>query len=173
VESITETEGEEGSPDERLRDLEAQRILSEERIQDLERRLDEAEKERQSAVEELEETLTTLRRVSDPEQRLRAGIELFNASQHTRTVSSISKALGLPEVHAGIDDVNGGKPVLSFIWGDMDWHRYVADPTEGVEEPRVYLIGTGNEPGDLRSRGWNPNARMDAKGLLKLGVQAR
>lgn len=55
----------------------------------------------------------------------------------------------------------------------MDWHSYVADPTEGVKEPRVYLVGTGNEPEDIRRGGWHPNARMDARGRLMLGVQGR
>lgn len=159
--------------DDRLRDLDAQRILAEERIQDLERRLRDARAENDRVTDELEEALADLRRVSDPEQRLRAGIDLFNTSEHTRTVSSISKALGLPSVHAGVDDGPGGKPVLTFIWGDMDWHSYVADPTEGVKEPRVYLVGTGNEPEDIRRGGWHPNARMDARGRLMLGVQGR
>src|SRR3712207_8477511 len=34
-------------------------------------------------------------------------------------------------------------------WGDMAWRRYVADPTEGVEEPRVYLTGTGDDPAEI------------------------
>ncbi|HLL57210.1 MAG TPA: hypothetical protein VK359_04735, partial [Rubrobacteraceae bacterium] len=102
-------------------------------------------------------------------------LALFNESDHTRTVSSISKALGLPKVHVSPD---GGslssikKPVITFVWGEMAWRRYVSDPTDGVEEPRVYLIGAGDDPSDIRRPGLEPNARMDARGRLILGVQA-
>ena len=46
-------------------------------------------------------------------------------------------------------------------------------PTEGVEEPRVYLTGTGDELSEIEGPDWQPNARMDAQGRLMLGIQAR
>ena len=88
-------------------------------------------------------------------------------------MASISKALGLPKVHVGTDDGSAGKPVVTFVWSEMAWRRYVSDPTEGVEEPRVYLIGTGDDPSDIHDPNRSPNARMDAQGRLLLGVQAR
>ena len=90
----------------------------------------------------------------------------------SRTVASISKALGLPKVHAGLDE-GQQKPVLTFAWSDMAWRSYVSDPTEGVEEPRVYLVGTGDDPSEIEGPRRRPNARMDARGRLMLGVQAR
>jgi hypothetical protein len=98
---------------------------------------------------------------------------LFNASEHASAVASISKALGLPRVHAGLHGEAPGKPVLTFAWGDMAWRRYVSDPTEGVEEPRVYLTGTGDDPAEISTPDRQPNARMDAQGRLMLGIQAR
>ena len=121
----------------------------------------------------MEEALESLERLSEPERRLRDGISLFNASEHASAVASISKALGLPRVHAGLHGEAPGKPVLTFAWGDMAWRRYVSDPTEGVEEPRVYLTGTGDEPSEIEGPDWQPNARMDAQGKLMLGIQAR
>ncbi len=64
------------------------------------------------------------------------------------------------------------KPIITFVWRDMAWRRYVSDPTEGVEEPRVYLIGAGDDPSEMRRPNLEPNARMDAQGHLILGVQA-
>ena len=157
----------------RLQRAEASRRVAEERAAELERRLARAEDEGRLRAEELEKALEDLRTFSDPELRLRAGISLFNASEHTRTVASISKAFGLPKVHVGTDNGNTGKPVVTFVWGEMSWRRYVSDPTDGVEEPRVYLVGTGDDPSsDLRGRIREPNARMDARGRLILGVQA-
>ena len=155
-------------------EADAARLLAEERAADLETRLREAEEENRRRSEELKKVLEELRKVSNPEQLIRAGISLFNASEHTRTVASVSKALGLPKVHVAPGDGSDSfsKPVIAFVWGDVAWRRYVSDPTEGIEEPRVYLIGTGDAPpSDLCHH--EANARMDAEGRLILGVQAR
>jgi hypothetical protein len=165
-----ETEDEQ---DGRLRELDAERLLAEERISDLEARLREAQEESRQNARDLAEALEALERLSDPERRLRDGIALFNASDHARAVASISKALGLPRVYAGLHGEAPGKPILTFAWGDIAWRRYVSDPTEGVEEPRVYLTGTGDDPAEIEGAGQHPNARMDAQGRLMLGVQAR
>jgi hypothetical protein len=163
----------EDEPEERLQELDAERLLAEERIGDFEERLREAQEESRRNAERLEEALKNLERLSEPERRLRDGITLFNASEHARAVASISKALGLPKVHAGLRGESPGKPVLMFAWGDMAWRRYVSDPTEGVEEPRVYLTGTGDDPEEIEGPERQPNARMDAQGRVMLGIQAR
>ena len=124
-------------------------------------------------AEALRNALENLDRLSDPERRLREGIALFNESEHASTVASISRAFGLPKVHVALDDGTPGKPTLTFLWGDMAWRRYVSDPTEGVEEPRVYLTGTGEDPTEVEPASRRPNARMDSKGRLMVGVQAR
>jgi chromosome segregation ATPase len=160
-------------PEERLEELDAEWVLAEERISDLEARLWEAQEESRRNAGELEKALENLRRLSEPERRLRAGLALFNTTEHAHAVASISKALGLPRVHAELAGDPPGKPVLTFVWGDMAWRRYVSDPTEGVEEPRVYLTGTGDDPEEIEDLDRQPNARMDAQGRLMLGVQAR
>jgi chromosome segregation ATPase len=159
--------------DGRFREVDAERLLAEERVQVLQDQLRAAREETRATMEELNRTRESLRRLSDPEHRVRAGIELFNSSQHAATVASISRGLGLPRVHVGVDGPpdRPGKPILTFVWGDISWRRYVADPTEGVEEPRVYLVGTSNDPAEVDTE--EPNARMDANGKLTLGVQAR
>ena len=162
-----------GEPQGRLQDVEAQNILAEEKVEDLEARLSEAREESRRNAEQLQKALESLDRLSDPARRLREGIALFNESEHAGTVASISKAFGLPRVHAALDDTAPGKPTLTFLWGDMAWRRYVSDPTEGVAEPRVYLTGTGEDPDDLEAPFRQPNARMDSRGRLMIGVQAR
>ncbi|WP_162924484.1 hypothetical protein [Rubrobacter indicoceani] len=158
----------------RIKELDARRILAEERAESLEKRLRAVEEENRRRSDELARARRDLAKLSDPERRLRDGIALFNESEHARAASSISKALGLPRVHARIGDEDApGKPVLTFVWEGMAWRRYVADPTEGVEEPRVYLSGTGDDPEDLSGPELRPNARMDSRGRLTLGIQAR
>ena len=155
-----------------LEDVEAQKILAEEKIQDLEARLEAAREESRRNAEALGNALESLDRLSDPARRLREGIALFNASEHANTVASISRAFGLPKVHAALDDGTPGKPTLTFLWGDMAWRRYVSDPTDGIEEPRVYLTGTGEDPTEVEPPSHHPNARMNSKGHLTMGVQA-
>ena len=156
-----------------LEDAGAQTILAESKIEDLEARLSEAREESGRNAEELQKALENLGRLSDPARRLREGIALFNESEHARTVASISKAFGLPRVHAALDDAPPGRPTLTFLWGDMAWRRYVSDPTEGIEEPRVYLTGTGDDPSEVEASSRQPNARMDSRGRLMIGIQAR
>jgi hypothetical protein len=153
--------------------MEAQRILAEERIADLEARLVEATEEARRNAEEREAAREDLRRLSDPERRLREALALFNESEHARAVASISRSFGLPKVHAGLEGGASGKPTLTLLWDDVAWRRYVSDPTEGVPDPRVYLAGTGDDPSEVSQPEREPNARMDAKGRLTLGVQAR
>src|SRR5215208_6736555 len=162
-----------GEPKRPLEHVEAQNILAEKKVEDLEAKLSEAREESRRNAEELQRALESLDRLSDPARRLRDGIALFNESEHARTVASISKAFGLPRVHAALDDTPPGRPTLTFLWDDMAWRRYVSDPTEGVEEPRVYLTGTGEDPAEVAVSSRQPNARMDARGRLMIGVQAR
>lgn len=159
--------------DGRLEEIDARRVLAEERIQDLEEQLREAREESARSAEELDAALGSLRRLSEPGRRLREGLALFNESDHARAVASISKSFGLPRVHAGLDGDPPGKPTLTLLWGDVAWRRYVSDPTEGVAEPRVYLAGTGDDPAEIPEPQRDPNARMDSRGRLSLGVQAR
>jgi chromosome segregation ATPase len=157
----------------RMEDIEAQKILAEEKVQDLEARLEASREESRRNAEALRNALENLDRLSDPERRLREGIALFNESEHASTVASISRAFGLPKVHVALGDGTPGKPTLTFLWDDMAWRRYVSDPTEGVEEPRVYLTGTGEDPTEVEPSSRHPNARMDSQGHLMIGVQAR
>ncbi|MBA2693317.1 MAG: hypothetical protein H0U65_12655 [Rubrobacter sp.] len=168
--------GSDASDERKLRELDARRVLAEERAQSLEAAIKKTEAERDEANENLAQTREELKKISDPAQRLRDGISLFNSSEHAKAVASISKALGLPKVHAGMDEASPSKPTLTFVWEGMAWRRYVSDPMEGVEEPRVYLSGTGEDTADLNNGPGSPrspNARMDSKGRLMLGVQAR
>src|SRR5215204_2660737 len=162
-----------GEPKRPLEHVEAQNILAEKKVEDLEAKLSEAREESRRNAEELQRALESLDRLSDPARRLRDGIALFNESEHARMVASISKAFGLPRVHAALDDSAPGRPTLTFLGGDMAWRRYVSDPTVGVEEPRVYLTGTGEDPAEVEASSRQPNARVDSRGRLMIGVQGR
>ncbi len=146
------------------------------RIEGLERDLEE----RESVTAELKGIIDRLRaeldleyelrrRMAEPANRLRAGIELFNGSEHLQEVGSISTSLGQPEVHVALEREGDEPPiVLTFTWGDVTWRTYAANPGLAVEEPRVYQVSSGE---DLSGVNRQPsNARIGPDGRVLLGL---
>ena len=144
------------------------------RVEGLERDLEE----RESEFVELRTTVDRLRadidleyelrrRMAEPANRLRAGVELFNDSEHPRSMDSISKSLGQAEVHVETGEGEDEPPVvLTFTWQDISSQTYHAGPGLGVEEPRVHLAvedlsGVERKP---------PNARLGPDGTVVLGL---
>ena len=146
------------------------------RVEGLERDLEE----RESVAAELRGTIEQLRaeldleyelrrRMADPENRIRAGIDLFNESEHLRSVGSISKSLGSPEVHVALDPEPDEPPViLTFTWQGITWQAYAANPGLAVEEPRVYQTGAGEDLSGVNHD--PPNARVGPGGRVFLGL---
>jgi predicted RNase H-like nuclease (RuvC/YqgF family) len=145
------------------------------RIEGLERDLEEREvevAERKAAVDEMRAELEleydTRRRMSEPENRLRAGIKLFNDSEHYEEVASISKSLGQPEVRVTLGEGDEPPAILTFTWRDITWRTYHANPGLAVEEPRVYLEAAGEDfSGEQREPS---NAHVDPVGRVILGL---
>ena len=50
------------------------------------------------------------RRLAEPANRLRAGIDLFNGSGHPRSVESISKSLGPPDARVEMGEGGTSRP---------------------------------------------------------------
>ena len=118
---------------------------------------------------ELDHEYEFRRRMAEPENRLRAGIDLFNGSAQLQDVDSISKSLGRPEVHVTLEREGDEPPViLTFTWGDVTWRTYVANPDPAVREPRVYQSGAGEV---LSSMDREPsNAHLGPGGRVVLGL---
>lgn len=127
---------------------------------------------RRAPGERVLEALRGIRGSTAPGDLLREGIALFNETEHVKVVEAISKSLGEPEVHAVLEDHGSDieMPVITLLWKDVGWRRYVAEPRT-TDETKVYLAGYGE--GDARPPlpASGPNARLDAQGLLSLGVR--
>ncbi len=138
---------------------------------DLEERESEAD-ELRSEIRELEDRLEEereqRRRLAEPENRLRAGIELFNASEKRRTVRSISKSFGRPEVRAELGEGEEPPVLITFRWPEISRQTYAANPGLAVEEPRVYLRDEDEDAPGSRSK--PPNARVEPDGRVALGL---
>lgn len=145
------------------------------RIEGLERDHEEREvevAELKAAVDEaraeLELEYDLRRRMSEPENRLRAGIKLFNDSEHHEEVASISKSLGQPEVRVSLGEGDEPPAILTFTWRDITWRTYNANPGLAVEEPRVYLEAAGEDLSGVRRE--PSNAHVDSGGRVLLGL---
>ncbi len=146
------------------------------RVEGLERDLEEREEtvanlratiDRMQAELDLEYELR--RRMADPANRLRTGIDLFNDSEHLQEVGSISMSRDQPEVHVAPGKEGDEPPViLTFTWRDGTWRTYAANPGLAVEEPRVYQMSSGE---DLSGVDREPsNAHIGPGGRVILGL---
>ncbi len=145
------------------------------RIEGLERDLEEREAEVAELRAALDETRAELdleydlrRRMAEPENRLRAGIKLFNDSEHHGEVASISKSLGQPEVRVSLGSGEEPPVILTFTWRDITWRTYNANPGLVVEEPRVYLEAAGEDLSGVKRE--PSNAHVDSGGRVLLGL---
>jgi chromosome segregation ATPase len=151
-------------------------------LQDALRRVDGLERdleEREGEISDLNATVETLRReleseqelrrrLADPANRLRAGIDLFNESDQRRAMNALSRTLGQPEVHVELDAGDEPTAILTFTWRGVTWQTYTSDPGPDVQEPRVYLRGAGEDLSGVESK--PPNARVGPGERVMLGL---
>jgi chromosome segregation ATPase len=127
---------------------------------------------RRSPGERVLQALRELNEPTSPTDLLREGIALFNETEHVKVIEAVSKSLGEPGIYAEPEShgYNAGTPVITFLWAGMGWRRYVAEP-RGSGEPKVYLAGYGEGEDHPPLPDSGPNARLDARGLLSLGIR--
>jgi len=145
------------------------------RVEGLERDLEGREAEisdLRTKTEALQDELDSERdlrgRLADPDNRLRAGIELFNDSESRDSMNALSRTLGRPEVHVGLGSGEEPPAFLSFTWRGVTWQTYAADPNPAVREPRVYLTDSGEDLSGVDRK--PPNARVGPAGRVALGL---
>jgi len=145
------------------------------RVEGLERDLEERESEisdlgatADALRDELEAEREAQRRLADPANRLRAGIDIFNDSDQLRSMNALSRTLGQPEVHVDLDEGEELAVLLTFTWQGVTWQTYAADPGPAVQEPRVYLKSAGEDLSGVNPE--PPNARVGPGGRVVLGL---
>jgi hypothetical protein len=101
------------------------------------------------------------------EQRVFTAIELFNGSEHPRTVAGISRSLGLPE--AAVLPSGPQSPLVSIVvaW-ELCWYRYELDLSEEV--PSVRVATQGYELDELSPEERRANTQADQHGRLAVSV---
>jgi hypothetical protein len=104
---------------------------------------------------------------TNAEVKVERALELFNGSEHTRTISGIARTLGGPWVSASPDPVASSEVNIVVAW-ELSWYRYRVDLGD-ADEP-VALVEKGQELDELPEelRDWNGSASAD--GQLAVGV---
>ena len=102
------------------------------------------------------------------EVKVERALEVFNASEHQRTVSGLSRSLGAPWVTA-VADLEASSTVTVLVAWELSWYRYRVDLGEALEA--VALQAKGDELEDIEAELREWNAGLDEGGALVMGVR--
>jgi hypothetical protein len=94
-------------------------------------------------------------------------VELFNGSQHPRTVSGVSRSLGSPVVAVRPSLTEGSVVTIVVAW-ELSWYRYEVDL--GNEAAGVRVTEQGSELEELDQDDQTANAAADETGRLHLAA---
>ena len=101
--------------------------------------------------------------------KVERALELFNVSEHPRTIAGIARTLGEPWVTALPREEAPSEVTLVVAW-ELSWYRFQIDL--GAERDPVTLVDKGHELEELPEelRDWNATAVPD--GRIGVGVRS-
>jgi hypothetical protein len=96
-------------------------------------------------------------------------LDLFNQSEHPRTIAGIARTLGPPRVSAMTSEASAAEVLITVAW-ELSWYQFTVD----LSDPRepVGLRSQGQELKELSDdvRAWNVEADADGRlGTLSAG----
>jgi hypothetical protein len=101
------------------------------------------------------------------EHKIASAVDLFNGSEHRRTIAGVARSLGAPTV--SVRPAEDGLSLVNVVasW-ELCWYRYEVDLSEEV--PTVRLNAQGYELDELGSEERSANAVSDDRGSLTLNA---
>jgi hypothetical protein len=102
------------------------------------------------------------------EHKIASAIDLFNASEHARTIAGVARSLGSPAVSIRPEEGHPSIVKVVAAW-ELCWYRYEIDLSD--EPSGVRLAAQGLELEELSEEEREGNATADADGLLALRGQ--
>jgi hypothetical protein len=94
-------------------------------------------------------------------------VELFNGSEHRRTVSGVARSLGAPIVAVRPSPTEGSVVMIVVAW-ELSWYRFEVDL--GNEAAGVRVSEQGSELSELDEGDQTANAAADETGRLHLAA---
>jgi hypothetical protein len=98
--------------------------------------------------------------------KIERAIQLFNRSDHTRTVAGIGRTLGPPRVSASTSDSSPAEVMLTVAW-ELSWYQYSIDLSDTSTPVREHRRGHEIEELSDEAREWN--AVADDVGRIAIG----
>ncbi len=99
------------------------------------------------------------------EHKIASAIDVFNGSEHRRTIAGVARSLGAPTVSVRPADDSPSRVNLVASW-ELCWYRYEVDLSDEV--PGVRLGAQGYELDELVDEERAANAVSDERGSLSL-----
>jgi hypothetical protein len=99
------------------------------------------------------------------EQRVASAIELFNSSEHVKTVAAVARSLGVATVSARPSRERTSVVTVVVSW-ELCWYRYDVDLSD--DQPSVTVTEQGDALDELPPEDREPNASADDHGTLSL-----
>jgi hypothetical protein len=93
-------------------------------------------------------------------------LELFNGSEHPRTVAGLARTLGFPHTGAATSSGSAAEVVLTVAW-ELSWYQFNVDLSDGRDPVR--LRGQGHELSELPEEAKEWNCQMADDGTITLG----
>lgn len=100
----------------------------------------------------------------DAGQKIASAIEVFNNSEHRRTVAGVARSLGAPTVSIHPNEGHSSLVDIVASW-ELCWYRYEVDLSDEV--PVVRVAAQGYELDELTPREREANAGYDQHGALQ------
>jgi hypothetical protein len=133
------------------------------------RRERERERDREEAPEPVPEAARRPRHVravpTNADLKMERALEVFNASDHTRTVGGVARSLGAPEVCVRPLPERPSVVSITVMW-ELSWYRYEIDLSD--EAGGVRRDAQGDELSELSADEMVANAAADDRGGLHL-----
>jgi hypothetical protein len=104
---------------------------------------------------------------TNAELKMERAIDVFNASEHPRTVAGVARSLGAPEVcvRTSADEPS---VVSLFVMWELSWYRYEVDLSDEAGGAR--RVAQGAELSELDEADRAVNATADERGRISLAA---
>jgi hypothetical protein len=100
--------------------------------------------------------------------KMARALDLFNASEHRRTIAGVARSLGAPIVAVRPSATERSVVTIAVAW-ELSWYRFEVDLAD--EAAGVRLADQGTELEELQPPEQLPNAAADDQGELHLVTQ--
>ena len=104
---------------------------------------------------------------TNAELKISRALEVFNTSEHPRTVAGIARTLGIPHASASTSKASAAEVLLTVAW-ELSWYQYGVDLSDGREPVRPR--GQGQELSELPLEALDWNCTVDEQGRIELGA---